>query len=106
MDHPTVVVRPCSRCGRPLPADAAEGLCASCLFEVGLETLTRESQDEAQTIGPSAANAAALDQQLSPGQTWGGYRIGRLLGRGGMFLSKIWMRLFERSATNSRPCES
>src|SRR6188768_1284865 len=84
MDQETVVVRTCPRCGRPVPTDAAEGLCASCLFEVGVETLTRESNDNARTIGPTAQSGTTLGDQLTAGQTWGGYRIGRLLGRGGM----------------------
>jgi eukaryotic-like serine/threonine-protein kinase len=74
----------CPRCGRPLPPDAPEGLCAACLLAAGTETLTASS--DAATTGalsagdPSQPGAA----RLVDGQVWGSYRVVRLLGRGGM----------------------
>jgi hypothetical protein len=62
----------CPRCGRPLPPDAPEGLCASCLLAAGAETLTGTN------VSPAGA------PRLVDGQLWGPYRIIRLLGRGGM----------------------
>ena len=63
----------CPRCGRQLPPDAPEGLCASCLLSAGMETLTGSS-DPPLPGGP----------RLEDGQLWGPYRVVRLLGRGGM----------------------
>ena len=65
--------RRCPRCGRQLPPDAPEGLCASCLLLAGMETLTGSS-------APSPPGAP----RLVDGQIWGPYRVVRLLGRGGM----------------------
>src|SRR5262249_45659820 len=87
MDDATRVVRVCSRCGRELPADAPQCLCASCLFEIGVETVTPAAAVAGGTMGSgpqSTLQPFSADQQLAPGQTWGNYRIGRLLGRGGM----------------------
>jgi serine/threonine protein kinase len=69
----THLSRRCPRCGRQLPPDAPEGLCASCLLTAGLETLTGSS-------APSPPSAP----RLVDGQVWGPYRVVRLLGRGGM----------------------
>jgi eukaryotic-like serine/threonine-protein kinase len=70
--------RRCPRCGRQLPPDAPEGLCASCLLTAGAETLTASS--EATSGYPPRPGAP----RLVDGQLWGPYRIIRLLGRGGM----------------------
>jgi len=69
----THLSRRCPRCGRQLPPDAPEGMCASCLLAAGMETLTASS-------GPLPAGAP----RLVDGQVWGPYRVIRLLGRGGM----------------------
>jgi ribosomal protein L37E len=84
MDQPTIVVRPCSRCGRPCLRTRLKD-CASCLFEVGLETLTRESQDEAQTIDrevPALQHSTSNCRQDKPGAAiasaaCSGVRMGR-----------------------------
>jgi eukaryotic-like serine/threonine-protein kinase len=80
----TDLSRRCPRCGRQLPPDAPEGLCASCLLTAGVETLTGSS-DAASTGGaftgyPPRPGAP----RLVDGQLWGPYRVIRLLGRGGM----------------------
>ena len=82
----TRLARTCPRCGKALPTDAPEGLCAACLLSQGIETLTGASIDQAPTMlsGDAAAEASIEDARLERGQTWGSYRIGRLLGRGGM----------------------
>ena len=77
----------CPRCGKPLPADAPEGLCAACLLEAGAETITRGSFSDHPTISSPHGVPVSRDsdgEQLSPGETWGPYRIGRMLGKGGM----------------------
>ena len=48
--HPS---RRCPRCGRQLPPDAPEGLCASCLLTAGVETLTE--LNERAALEPSSA---------------------------------------------------
>jgi eukaryotic-like serine/threonine-protein kinase len=70
----THLSRRCPRCGRPLPPDAPEGLCAPCLLTAGAETLTGSTGDPSRPGAP----------RLVDGQVWGPYRIVRLLGRGGM----------------------
>ncbi len=74
----------CPRCGRLLPPDTPEGLCAPCLLTAGAETLTGSSDatstGAASTGDPSRPGAP----RLANGQIWGAYRIVRLLGRGGM----------------------
>ena len=75
----TQLSRRCPRCGRQLPPDAPEGLCASCLLTAGAETLTGSGEPSAtgDTLLPGAP-------RLADGQLWGPYRVIRLLGRGGM----------------------
>ena len=70
----TNLSRRCPRCGRQLPPDAPEGLCASCLLTAGAETLTASTGDPSRPGAP----------RLVDGQLWGPYRVIRLLGRGGM----------------------
>src|SRR6187549_2652339 len=81
--------RQCPRCGKPILPDVAEGLCAACLLLANMATVTG-ALDDATTIASMAASMAASgpsgagEPRLTAGQTWGQYRIGRLLGRGGM----------------------
>src|SRR5688500_7509661 len=76
--------RRCPRCGRQLPPDAPEGLCASCLLTAGAETLTGSS-DATSTGGASTGYPPRPGApRLVDGQRWGSYRVIRLLGRGGM----------------------
>ncbi len=80
----TRLSRRCPRCGRQLPPDAPEGLCASCLLAAGAETLTASS-DAASAPGASTSDPSRPGApRLVDGQVWGPYRIVRLLGRGGM----------------------
>ncbi len=63
-----------------------KGLCAACLLAAATETLTHATLDDALTV-TSRGGAAVLHAEvprLADGQSWGPYRIGRLLGRGGM----------------------
>lgn len=80
----THLSRRCPRCGRQLPPDAPEGLCASCLLTAGAETLTGSS-DATSTGGASTGDPPRPGApRLVDGQLWGSYRVIRLLGRGGM----------------------
>lgn len=80
----TNLSRRCPRCGRQLPPDAPEGLCASCLLTAGAESLTG-STDATSTGGAHAGSPPRTDvPRLVDGQLWGPYRVIRLLGRGGM----------------------
>jgi eukaryotic-like serine/threonine-protein kinase len=86
MEHVTYLPRLCPRCGKALAEDASEGLCAACLLAAGTETLTHATLENALTVtsrGGSAGQYAPV-AHLTDGQSWGPYRIGRLLGRGGM----------------------
>ena len=73
----------CVSCGRPLQLDAPEGLCPVCLLTLGSGS---SGDPSAPTI--STAHSSDESDETSPrlhqGSTWGEYRIGRLLGRGGM----------------------
>lgn len=76
----------CPRCGRPLPASSPEGLCPSCLLLEGAETFTTTSPG-ADTTVLSGQRAGARTEEtwlFAPNSVRGPYRIGRLLGRGGM----------------------
>ena len=69
-------IRICQSCGLPLPADAPAGLCPQCLLKSDAPT---------QTPGEAASTSAKAERPApTPGQTFGDYRILRLLGLGGM----------------------
>jgi eukaryotic-like serine/threonine-protein kinase len=74
----------CPRCGRQLPPDAPEGLCASCLLTAGTETLTGSSDATSTGVASTGDPSRPGAPRLVDGQVWGPYRIVRLLGRGGM----------------------
>src|SRR5262245_20812564 len=75
----------CPRCGGPMPSDARDGICPVCLLTAGIETLTGDSHADDAPTKVSASRPSTDDgPRLVAGETWGSYRIGRLLGRGGM----------------------
>jgi eukaryotic-like serine/threonine-protein kinase len=77
----------CPRCGRTVATDAPGGLCASCLLEAGAEThFPGSSSTDFMPTMSSAGPAVVMRRapRLTAGDRWGGYQIGRLLGRGGM----------------------
>ena len=80
----THLSRRCPRCGRQLPPDAPEELCASCLLTVGAETLTGSSDATSTGVASTGDPSRPGAPRLVDGQVWGPYRIVRLLGRGGM----------------------
>ena len=63
-------IRLCSSCLGPLPADAPDGLCPTCLLKSGAP----ESED----------SPGEPRQHPTIGEEFGGYQILRVLGRGGM----------------------
>src|SRR5215470_11963778 len=69
-------IRICPRCRTPLPADAPDGLCPTCLLQSEAPTLTGDH--------PEAAPAKGSRPGPVPGEDFGDYRIVRLLGQGGM----------------------
>ncbi|MEX2119400.1 MAG: protein kinase [Pirellulales bacterium] len=60
----------CPKCGAEVPADAPGGICPKCLLQEGLES--------------TAGYEGSRGQLLEAGEQFGSYRIGRLLGKGGM----------------------
>ena len=80
----TDLSRRCPRCGRQLPPDAPEGLCASCLLTAGAETLTGSSDATSTGVASTGDPSRPGAPRLVDGQLWGPYRVIRLLGRGGM----------------------
>src|SRR4030095_16922713 len=78
--------RQCPRCGKPVPPGAPEGLCASCMVGATMETISGSVDDASTMVSAASASGTSSPSQprLTAGQTWGTYRIGRLLGRGGM----------------------
>lgn len=85
MEDVTRLSRRCPRCGKALPDDAPEALCPACLLAAATETLTQATLDDALTVAVrGAATTHAELPRLTDGASWGPYRIGRLLGRGGM----------------------
>ena len=80
----THLSRRCPRCGRQLPPDAPEGLCAACLLTAGAETLTRSSDATSAGVASTGDPSRPGAPRLVDGQLWGPYRVIRLLGRGGM----------------------
>ncbi len=66
----------CAACGLPLPSDAPAGLCPACLLQTQTALTSPDSPAPPPTPSPGP--------RPIPGHTFAGYRIERLLGRGGM----------------------
>lgn len=86
---PAPTSRACDRCGAALPPDAPRGICPACLLQVGMESAPDVDDEATLTAGSTTAKIAAPPQLpdpdlLRPGQQFGNYRIGELLGKGGM----------------------
>jgi len=90
MDHPnrTSEERKCPDCGAIIPADALGGLCPACVFTSLMNTTNSDPIPDSRsaTLPAQSPSEAALgdDTLLEDGDIFGSYRIGRLLGRGGM----------------------
>ena len=85
----------CGQCGQELPRDAPAGLCPECLLRLGMQSQSQPSADPNSEGIPAtatyghAADAAVNDSRegpldLTPRQQFGGYRVVRRLGSGGM----------------------
>src|SRR5437016_4873864 len=82
MDTPS---RPatCERCGAELRPDMFEGLCPACLLATALQPVSERSDAHSGSLGTDRSPERE-NPRLAAGQRFGPYRIGRLLGRGGM----------------------
>ena len=94
-----VETRQCGQCGKPLPQDAPAGLCPECLLRLGMQSQSQPPADSSLegVLTTAAYGQAAADAiqdrtehrhgerlSLTAGQQFGGYRIVRRLGSGGM----------------------
>lgn len=76
--------RACPRCGRPIPADAPEGLCPVCLFDAAASPAEGSGRDSLSNSVGSLGGAHDPAARFAAGARLGPYEIGRLIGRGGM----------------------
>ena len=71
----------CSQCDTELTDEAPRGLCPKCLMQAGLESTIGY---DAAADSPEGRDQSPTGDLPEPGAEFGDYRIGRLLGKGGM----------------------
>jgi serine/threonine-protein kinase len=83
----------CTQCGKPMPGESAEGLCARCLLSVAMRTATSAAATEAPvTSDQRSSSSPASSGQLGPIQ------LVRQIGRGGM--GEVWLGRHELLGRN------
>lgn len=77
--------RTCAECGRTVPGNSPGKLCPACLMRAGLKDETLSFHPEgSQNEQTGDSMPVAPVKQLAAGDEFGGYKIVRRLGRGGM----------------------
>ncbi|MBC8352510.1 MAG: protein kinase [Planctomycetes bacterium] len=81
--------RTCADCGKEFPANSPGELCPACLMRAGLRDVTTSfhpegSQPEQTGDVANQPVPSTSMKQLAAGEEFGGYKIVRRLGRGGM----------------------
>ena len=75
----------CVRCGTEVTEGlSADGICPNCLLTLGLASAAADDDQPTVSVSPGSARRPTQGQLLASGETFGTYRIERLLGRGGM----------------------
>src|SRR5688572_8478171 len=80
-------LRICPKCHAPLPATSPEGLCPECLLRQAMASQTQVNPGSDAPSDPNPSTPGSTPQppsSLRVGEAYGGYRIIRLLGKGGM----------------------
>ena len=74
----------CLQCGAELAPNVAQGLCPKCLLAAGLGAPTQTEGAETAASPPSGPSLKRGEPLPEPGRQFGGYRLVRHLGQGGM----------------------
>lgn len=78
--------RVCRKCGAEIFADAPEGLCTACLFETGLDLLSKESVTGVVDPGLDGVSLSQEKKKSDRSKTvadFGDYELLEVIGRGG-----------------------
>lgn len=74
----------CVECGAEIPLGmSSDRVCPACLLKLGLADDHTPGDDDPTNTAPPHARPRA-GGMIAPGQSFGPYRVGRLLGKGGM----------------------
>src|SRR6266480_3813774 len=75
--------RVCRKCSAEILADAPEGLCTACLFETGLDLLTRNPVAGVADPGQPTSPMSATARTAKTFADFGDYELLEVIGRGG-----------------------